>query len=75
MAGARGRLTMEQRLYRLGTLVPPPTTGRARCARAADRGLLSAWMEVANPTSNAVYRSIGYRPDHGAKTWRLSSEA
>jgi predicted GNAT family acetyltransferase len=45
--GRSGRVTVEERLYRLGTLArPEAVAGVARQAAADDRGLLVDWVEL-----------------------------
>ncbi|MBO0693079.1 MAG: hypothetical protein J2P58_09295, partial [Acidimicrobiaceae bacterium] len=47
--------------------------GAAVTARATGAALRSGakhvvlYTDLANPTSNAIYQSIGYRPDHDAE--------
>ncbi|MEV4705974.1 GNAT family N-acetyltransferase [Actinoplanes sp. NPDC049316] len=57
LTGAGSQVLKRQRLYRLGTLVPPvpPAKGSARVAGSADRDLLVGWMA-------AFYRDVGEEP-------------
>ncbi|UQU64201.1 GNAT family N-acetyltransferase [Couchioplanes caeruleus] len=57
LTGSGSRVHKKQRLYRLGTLVPPtpPAKGSARVAGGADRELLVDWMA-------AFYRDVGEEP-------------
>jgi FR47-like protein len=58
--GADFQIWERRRLYRLGTLRPPATPGRARLARSEDRDLLLHWYQDAE-------KEIRVRPgDHAA---------
>ena len=47
VTGQPGNLTVEERLYRLGTLRPPASVpGAHRAADAGDRGVLVDWVEL-----------------------------
>ena len=67
---------------RIGPVYTPPVQrgrgyGSAVTARATQAALLAGASEVvlytdlANPTSNAIYQSIGYVADHDAEEWSL----
>ncbi|MFE4333161.1 GNAT family N-acetyltransferase [Streptomyces sp. NPDC056831] len=68
------RVDQEQRLYRLGTLIPPSPapSGRPRTATAADRELLVRWHrafadEVGQPSTHAE-RQVDERTASGSLT-------
>ncbi|MFJ1547234.1 GNAT family N-acetyltransferase [Streptomyces sp. NPDC088246] len=68
------RVVQEQRLYRLGTLIPPSPapSGRPRTATAADRELLVRWHrafadEVGQPSAHAE-RQVDERTASGSLT-------
>ncbi|MCX4680696.1 GNAT family N-acetyltransferase [Streptomyces sp. NBC_01433] len=70
------RVDMEQRLYRLGELVPPSPAppGRARAATAADRDLLVAWHlafaeQVGQPGTHAERLVDERTADGGLTLW------
>jgi RimJ/RimL family protein N-acetyltransferase len=63
LTGAAHTVNRRTRLFRLGTLTPPPAppAGRARVARAADRELLVAWLQ-------AFHQDVGEPDLHPART-------
>lgn len=59
---------------RVGPVYTPPSSRRRGFGAAATAGALRAgadhvvlYTDLSNPTSNAVYQTIGYRPDHDAE--------
>jgi RimJ/RimL family protein N-acetyltransferase len=62
--GVRGTVDVRLRLYRLGTLIPPATPGRARPARTGDRAALVTWL-------TAFLDEIG---EHGADVAAIVDE-
>lgn len=77
----RHRVDGEQRLYRLGTLVPPSPTpaGGPRTATAADRELLVDWIrafgEQTGQSADRAGRIVDDRVAHGGLTlWEAGGE-
>ncbi|MFC8693790.1 GNAT family N-acetyltransferase [Streptomyces parvus] len=68
------RTEQEQRLYRLGTLLPPSPApeGRARAAARADRGLLVAWVEGFAEATGQSRSSAEWLVDEGTERGSLT---
>ncbi|MFE6701058.1 GNAT family N-acetyltransferase [Streptomyces sp. NPDC057718] len=68
------RTVQEQRLYRLGTLLPPSPApeGRARAATRADRALLVAWVEGFAEATGQAKSSAEWLVDEGTERGSLT---
>ncbi|WP_408993505.1 GNAT family N-acetyltransferase [Streptomyces sp. 1268] len=68
------RTEQEQRLYRLGTLLPPSPApeGRARPATRADRALLVAWVEGFADATGQSKSSAAWLVDEGTERGSLT---
>ncbi|MFJ6509939.1 GNAT family N-acetyltransferase [Streptomyces sp. NPDC091406] len=68
------RTVQEQRLYRLGTLLPPSPTpeGRARAAAREDRALLVAWVEGFAEATGQAKSSAEWLVDEGTERGSLT---
>ncbi|PVD02819.1 GNAT family N-acetyltransferase [Streptomyces sp. CS014] len=68
------RTEQEQRLYRLGTLLPPSPApeGRARAATRADRALLVAWVEGFADATGQSKSSAEWLVDEGTERGSLT---